>query len=82
MRFGHNLRITEEGFTGSSAELASRRWDSEKRARSFMDNIAFNKDLRCLGPCEKSYDKEGFFCMVFHPKNQLGGGAARMGGER
>lgn len=74
MRFGHNLRITEEGFTGSSAELASRRWDSEKRARAFMDNIALNKDIRCLGPCEKSYDKEGFFCMVFHPKNQLGGG--------
>ena len=81
LRFGDSRRITEEGFTGSLAELRAKRCDFQKEARSMYDRIALDKDIRCLGPCEKSYDSEGFFCMVFYPENQLGGGG-RPNGRR
>ena len=79
LRFGDSSRITEEGFTGSSAELAAKRCDCQKLARSMYDRIALDEDIRCLGPCEKSYDSEGLFCMVFYPKNQFGGGGCPNG---
>ena len=79
LRFGHSLRIAEDGFTGSSTELAAVRDDTPKWARSLYDNIASDKDIRCLGPCEKTYDSEGFFCMVFYPKNRADGGSCPKG---
>ena len=79
LRFGHSLRITEDGFTGSSTELVAVRDDTPEGARSLYEKIALDKDIHCLGPCEKSYDSEGFFCMVFYPENQLGGGGCPNG---
>lgn len=68
LRFGNSLRITEEGFAGSSAELAAKRCASQEKERSLYDKLALQEHIRCLGPCEKNYDSEGFFCMVFYPK--------------
>lgn len=79
LRFGHSLRITEDDFPGSSAELAAARYNTAKWTRPLYDKIALDDDIRCLGPCEKSYDSEGFFCMVFYPKNRVDEGVCTRG---
>ena len=68
LKFGSSLRITEEGFAGSSAGLVAKRRAPQEEQDSLYEKIALQEYIRCLGPCEKSYDSEGFFCMVFYPK--------------
>ena len=79
LRFGESWQIFEKGFMGSSAELAAKRCDCQKQPCTMYDRIALDKNIRCLGPCEKSYDHEGFFCMVFYPKDRVAGGGCPNG---
>ena len=79
LRFGESTQITEKGFTGSSNGIATSLCDCQKLPCSMYDRIALDKNVRCLGPYEKSYDREGFLCMVFYPKNQVAGGGCPNG---
>ena len=81
LRFGESTQITEKGFTGSSNGIAKTLCYCQKLPCSMDDGIALDKNVRCLGPYEKSYDREGFLCMVFYPKNRVAGGG-RPNGRR
>ena len=82
LRFGNRFTTAEKGYAGSSTELAARRSSTDKWAVSIYNRISRTKEFCCLGPCEQSYDSEGFYCMVFHPKDQPGrGGSSKSGSD-
>ena len=76
------LRILSFGFRGSSTELAAVRNDTSTWAHALYDRIALLENISCLGPCEKRYDSEGLFCMVFYPKNRVDNGGCPKGRTR
>lgn len=78
LRFGNKFTTAEEDYTGSITALAAEReW-----AVDIYRQLSKNEKLRCLGPCEESYDSEGFYCMVFHPRDYGdGGGSSNTGSD-
>ena len=70
LRFGNSLRITGEKL---STKLKAERYYSSSAAHCMYFDFLLEENVRCLGPCEQSYDYEGFFCMTFYPREQLGG---------
>ena len=80
LRFGNSSRTAEEDYAGSSTELAAERLDTDEWAVHTYREFLLNENFWCLGPCKEGYDSEGFFCMVFYPRNQLGrGGSSNLG---
>ena len=75
LRFGNRLRIAEGDYPGSSAELAAERLRCDEWALDIYGQLLKNAKFRCLGPCEKFYDSEGFYCVVYHPKHQVDAGS-------
>ena len=81
LRFGNKFRTAEEGYTGSSTKLAAERFSTDEWAVHTYRRLLRSENSRCLGPCEESYDSEGFYCMVFHPRNHEGGGGSSKSGS-
>ena len=66
---------------GLSTELAAKLSDADGwavcRYREFLKNEVFWR----MGPFEESFDSEGFYCVVFHPKHQVDGGGSSNSGS-
>ena len=69
LRFGNSFRKAEEGYAGSSTELAAERFNDDEWAVHTYRKLLLHEKFWCLGPCKEGYDSEGFFCMVFYPRN-------------
>ena len=79
LRFGNKYRRTEN-FLFSSTKLAAERFSTDEWAIHTYKRLLRSDKSSCLGPCEESYDSEGFYCMVFHPRDQSGGGGSSNSG--
>ena len=81
LRFGNKFRTAEEDYPFPSTELAAKRFSDDEWVVHTYRKVLSNEKSWCLGPCEESYDSEGFYCMVFHPKNHGGGGGSSNSGS-
>lgn len=81
LRFGNRFK-TAKDHTRSSAELAAERASTDEWAVEIYRQFSREEEFWCLGPCEESYDSEGFYCLVFYPKDQSGkGGSSKSGSD-
>ena len=81
LRFGNRFKTAEES-AGSSPELAAERTSADEWAVDIYKQFLTTEEFWCLGPCDQSYDSEGFYCMVFHPKDQpVRGGSSKSGSD-
>ena len=73
LRFGNRFK-TAEDHTRSSTELAAERASSDEWAVDIYKQISRTKEFSCLGPCKENYDSEGFYCLVYHPRDHAARG--------